>query len=171
VMQRDGHPRGQQPEAADIKQEDREEERLQLDETGERSSMKQDPALGQTLIHATRIVLRGDRARLRARIDRRLEAMVDEGAVGETRAVMERFPGAGLLVHKAIGVAEFAAYARGELSLDQALVKAQTRSHQYAKRQDTWFRNQMAHWPVLDPDDAEERRRWLSGFGQHPGSS
>ena len=42
-------------------------------------------------------------------------------------------------------------YIEGRLSSDEALYHAQTRTRQYAKRQMTWFRHQMAPDVVVDP--------------------
>ena len=44
---------------------------------------------------------------------------------------------------KALGVAELAAAARGEMPLAEAVAKAKTASRNYAKRQVTWFHGQM----------------------------
>jgi tRNA dimethylallyltransferase len=52
---------------------------------------------------------------------------------------------------KALGVAEFAAHARGELTLEDAIGRAVIATRQYAKRQRTWFRNQTPDWPRIDP--------------------
>jgi tRNA dimethylallyltransferase len=38
----------------------------------------------------------------------------------------------------------------GELSPEQAVALAQCQSRNYAKRQMTWIRNQMADWPVVE---------------------
>ena len=50
---------------------------------------------------------------------------------------------------KAIGVRELMAHAPATLSLDEALAAIATETRRYAKRQMTWFRNQMADWPRL----------------------
>ena len=47
---------------------------------------------------------------------------------------------------KAIGVRELLAHERGDLSLDEAVAAMKTETRRYAKRQMTWFRNQMADW-------------------------
>jgi tRNA dimethylallyltransferase len=46
-------------------------------------------------------------------------------------------------LHKIIGVPELIAYLNGEVSLETATIKAQQATRNYAKRQLTWFRNQM----------------------------
>lgn len=97
-----------------------------------------------------RIVLTPDRAALRARIARRFEAMMEEGASEEAWRFAQR-PGA--LDHsagQAIGVAELLAAARGEMTLSDAVERSVVRTRQYAKRQETWFRNQFGpEWERL----------------------
>jgi tRNA dimethylallyltransferase len=47
---------------------------------------------------------------------------------------------------KAIGVRELAAVLRSEISLHEAAARAKMETRRYAKRQMTWFRNQMRDW-------------------------
>ena len=51
---------------------------------------------------------------------------------------------------KAIGVRQFLDHLAGELSLDEAIAGVKTETRRYAKRQETWFRNQMADWERID---------------------
>ncbi|WP_093003808.1 tRNA (adenosine(37)-N6)-dimethylallyltransferase MiaA [Sphingomonas palmae] len=88
-------------------------------------------------------VLLPDRAALFARCDRRLEAMFGDGAVEEVAALLRRAdvsPDAP--VRRAIGVPEIAAMLADAISREEAIVRAQLATRQYAKRQYTWFRNQ-----------------------------
>ncbi len=82
---------------------------------------------------------------LNARIDRRFQQMLTEGAVDEARANLEgwdpRRPSS-----KAIGGPELIAHLRGELTLQAAVEAATVASRQYAKRQRTWFRSNMKAW-------------------------
>lgn len=100
-------------------------------------------APGRTL----KIVLRPPRDRLRAAIGHRFEAMLGLGALEEAVA-FAAVPGAlAGTAGKAIGVAELIAHADGSLTLAEAARRAVTRTRQYAKRQDTWFRHQLdASW-------------------------
>lgn len=89
---------------------------------------------------------------LNARIARRFEAMVRDGALDEARANLDRFDPA-LLSCKAIGAPELIAHLRGETALDEAIEKATTATRQFAKRQRTWFRARMKRWdPISLPD-------------------
>ena len=89
------------------------------------------------------LVIEPDRAVLTARIDRRFDTMIAEGALDEVRALDALGPDAAMPARKAIGVRELLAADRGEMSLDAAIARAKTATRQYAKRQSTWFRNQL----------------------------
>lgn len=95
-------------------------------------------------------VLDAPAAQLNARIEARLCAMAEQGAVGEAARLAARGLAPDLPAMKALGVAEFAAHARGELSLEDAIQRAAVATRQYAKRQRTWFRNQTPDWPRVD---------------------
>ena len=92
------------------------------------------------------------RAELYRRCDARLVQMVRGGALDEVRRLMDRDLPPASPLRKALGVAPLAAHIRGELSLEDALARAQTDTRRYAKRQLTWFRNQTPDWPRLAPD-------------------
>lgn len=94
-----------------------------------------------------RMVLDPDRDVLRKRISRRFEAMFSGGAVDEVKALVALDLDAGLPVMKAIGVREIGDWLDGRLGRDEAIKRAATATHQYAKRQRTWFRNRFADWP------------------------
>jgi len=99
------------------------------------------------------IVLLPERAELYARIDARFEAMIAGGAaLGEARRIADLNLDPSLPAMKALGLPQLLAHLAGKASLDDAVVTAQTVSRRYAKRQMTWFRNQMAGWRVLDGD-------------------
>lgn len=97
------------------------------------------------------IVMAPDRDWLHARIDERFRAMAANGGLDEARAFAALGLDPALPAMKAIGVPEMMAAARGEIAVDEAVEAAITATRQYAKRQETWFRNQMPDWPRLDP--------------------
>lgn len=82
---------------------------------------------------------------LAARIARRFDAMLAEGALEEARANLPAWTPAALWA-KAHGAPELIAHLRGEMSLDQAREAAIILTRQYAKRQRTWFRSRMGDW-------------------------
>jgi len=91
------------------------------------------------------IVLMPEPDWLNARIARRFDIMLDQGALNEARAMLPLWNPAHLS-SKAIGAPELIAHLRGEMSLDQAREAAIIASRQYGKRQRTWFRARMKSW-------------------------
>lgn len=107
-------------------------------------------------VKVLRTYLLPDRAELYARCDQRFQGMIDEGAEEEVCALLALNLDPDLPAMKAIGMREISAYLSGDLSLEQAIADAQTQTRRYAKRQMTWYRGQMQHWPAYDPDKAVE---------------
>jgi tRNA dimethylallyltransferase len=93
-----------------------------------------------------RIVLSPDREVVRQRIAVRFARMLEEGAIEEVEALLRRGLDPTLPAMKAIGVPEISAWLHGEISRDEAVLRAVTATRQYAKRQRTWFRARMADW-------------------------
>ncbi|MBY4629446.1 tRNA (adenosine(37)-N6)-dimethylallyltransferase MiaA [Rhizobium croatiense] len=92
---------------------------------------------------ARKIVVLPDRAVLHARINGRFEKMLQQGAEDEVRALLALGLPAEAPVMKAIGVSQIAAMLKGEMTREEVLEKGAAATRQYAKRQMTWFRNQM----------------------------
>lgn len=99
---------------------------------------------------STVILTYPDREVLYRRINKRVEAMIDEGLVEETRALYND----GILsgqntASMAIGYKEILPYIKGECSLSEAMDTLKLATRRYAKRQVTWFsRYKDAH--ILD---------------------
>ena len=102
------------------------------------------------------LILLPPRAWLYPRCDARFAAMVEHGAVAEVDALLGRGLDASLPVMRAIGVAEIAAYLRGETTLADAIAAGQQATRRYAKRQYTWLAHQPPpDWPrFAEPLDA-----------------
>ena len=92
---------------------------------------------------ARKIVLQPDRDRLRANIDRRFDQMIEAGALDEVRDILAMELSPTLPAMKAIGVRELGDVLGGRSQLSAAIERAKAATRQYAKRQDTWFRNQL----------------------------
>jgi len=97
------------------------------------------------------LVVEPPREALYARCDKRLEMMVEAGALDEVRALLARGLDPALPAMKVLGFRELAAHVRGETSLKTALAAAQQATRHYAKRQLTWFRNQTPDWERTNP--------------------
>ena len=87
---------------------------------------------------------------LTARIARRFDQMLDQGALEEIAAMRDRYDPA-LPACRAIGVPELMAHLRGEIPLTQARERAIISTRQFAKRQRSWFRSKMRQWLRVSP--------------------
>jgi tRNA dimethylallyltransferase len=92
-------------------------------------------------------VLRLPTEDLDARIARRADWMLDNGLLTEAAALRDKHGDRLGTAAQAIGYAEAFAVLDGRLSLAEARLALVTRTRRYAKRQRTWFRNQVdARW-------------------------
>ena len=122
-----------------------------LQATGRRLSLwQQEPGTPARWRFAT-LLLSPERGWLRQRIEMRFDLMLQQEVLAEARAVFDRHPDPAWPGLKAHGAPEFFRHFQGELSLDRARQIAIDHTRQYAKRQMTWFRGQMAPDLVLDP--------------------
>lgn len=76
---------------------------------------------------------------LRARIDKRVDEMMEAGLVDEARELVGKY-GAQASAFDAIGYREIISYLNGAVSLDQAVSDIKINTWHYAKRQITWFK-------------------------------
>ena len=90
-----------------------------------------------------------ERSELHRRIEARVEQMMAQGALEEVRALLALDLPPDQTVMQAIGVPQLAAHLAGETDLENAVERIKAATRQYAKRQTTWFRHQMApDWQV-----------------------
>jgi tRNA dimethylallyltransferase len=88
-----------------------------------------------------------DREILGARIERRVQRMIDGGWRDEVRALVDRGYGAWLTSTQAIGYSEFALELDGRLSHDEAVARTVKRTKELARRQEAWFnRDPRVRW-------------------------
>lgn len=91
---------------------------------------------------ATMIVIEPDRSELDQRIEERISAMLEKGAIDEVKALLALDLDPAKPAMKAIGVREIAALINGEATPAETVESVRVATRQYAKRQSTWFRNQ-----------------------------
>jgi tRNA dimethylallyltransferase len=103
---------------------------------------------------ARKVFLAPERAELRRRIEQRFDAMLAAGALEEVRALAARHLDPNLPVMKAHGVPWLIRHLRGEMTLETAAEESKADTRRYAKRQFTWFRNQLPDWPWAKPEAA-----------------
>ena len=102
------------------------------------------------------IVLRPPRATLYAACDARMRAMIDAGALAEVAALRRAEIDPQLPAMKALGIADLHRHLDGEITLEDAILSAQQATRRYAKRQTTWFKNQIIANLDIDTQYSEE---------------
>lgn len=88
------------------------------------------------------ICLTDERERLYERINKRVDAMLEQGLLDEARWLFDNYPD--VQASRGIGYKELFPYFRGEQTLEEAADKLKQNTRRFAKRQLTWFRNRMA---------------------------
>lgn len=88
------------------------------------------------------------------RINRRVEAMFAAGWIEEARQLRSLDRPLSLEASKALGYKEIFDLLDGTITRDEAIVRVQTRSRNFAKRQRAWFR----HLPECQPVTMELTR-------------
>jgi tRNA dimethylallyltransferase len=94
-----------------------------------------------------------DKQLLHARINKRFEQMIAEGAIEEVARLKEQIPESiDLPIARALGFKEIWAYLNGLLSKEKMIELGQQKTRQYAKRQMTWFNTlKHSHTSMLFP--------------------
>ena len=101
---------------------------------------------GNKLLYDAKIIgLTTDRETLYDRINKRVDIMVENGLVDEVNSLKESFATSKAL-KTAIGYKEFIPYFKKEITFDEVIDKIKQNSRHYAKRQYTFFNNQL---PVI----------------------
>ncbi|NNM56190.1 tRNA (adenosine(37)-N6)-dimethylallyltransferase MiaA [Acidocella sp.] len=108
------------------------------------------------------ILLDPPREVLREAIAARFAAMLAAGAVEEVRNFLSLGLDASLPLMRAHGVPELGAYLRGEITLGEATARAVLATHQYTKRQMTWFK----HQKLTGTPDMQIIQSRIAGFEQ-----
>jgi tRNA dimethylallyltransferase len=85
--------------------------------------------------------LRRRREELHARIEGRVEAMIECGLVDEVRGLAANGHELGRTARQAVGYREALAYLSGEYDRDEMIARIKARTRRFAKRQGTWFRS------------------------------
>jgi len=105
---------------------------------------------------AAKVFIICERKELVARIEKRFAEMLEGGALEEVRALARRKLDPSLPAMKAHGVPWLIRHLAGDISLDSAVAGAVMDTRRYAKRQLTWFRNQMPGWTWVGAEEAEK---------------
>jgi len=106
----------------------------------------------QQMIYQAQIIgLTDEREALYERINQRVDQMLEAGLIQEVKALYDQKIPKEAQAIRAIGYKELYDYFDGTLSLVACKELIKRNSRRYAKRQYTWFRNQMdVHWFKID---------------------
>jgi len=91
-----------------------------------------------------KLVLLPSKEKLRENILKRIIQMIDNGAIGEVQEFLLRFPNYKGSLDRVIGFVEVQDFLKKKISKEELIEQMFIRTRQYAKRQSTWFRHQMA---------------------------
>jgi tRNA dimethylallyltransferase len=80
------------------------------------------------------------RKALYARVDQRVDLMLERGLVEEVRRLLEQGVERSCTSMQAIGYKEIAAYLNGELGYEEAIARVKQATRRFVKRQLSWFR-------------------------------
>lgn len=95
----------------------------------------------------TIVGLRLERSALYARLDQRIDGWLEAGFLDEVRGLLERGYRPTLPSMSGLGYREMAQVIAGELTLEDGVARLKQATHQYSKRQLTWFgRDARIHW-------------------------
>lgn len=88
-----------------------------------------------------KIGLQRPRSELYARIDARIDAMLQAGLVDEVKTLLKAGYPKDLATFSAIGYREIIAYLDGKISLPEAVILMKRATRQYVRRQANWFKS------------------------------
>ena len=103
---------------------------------------------------AAKVFITCERTELVRRIEERFATMLAAGALDEVSALAARGLDPLLPAMKAHGVPWLIRHLNGEITLEEAAAGGVMDTRRYAKRQVTWFRNQMKDWPWAPAEKA-----------------
>ena len=99
-----------------------------------------------------RAVVEMPRPDLYARIDARFAAMFEGGGLAEIEAFLASDPPLDAPARRAVGVREMAGFLAGAYDRAEAIALGQQATRRLAKRQMTWYRNQITNWDRIEQD-------------------
>lgn len=87
-------------------------------------------------------VLNDDRSKLYAKIDKRVDHMVDQGLIEEVKCLKKMGCHSDMVAMQGLGYKEILEYLDGKLTLEEAIYMIKRETRHFAKRQLTWFRRE-----------------------------
>jgi tRNA dimethylallyltransferase len=121
------------------------------------------------------VVLELPRDEMDRRIDERVSGMVERGLVEEVRGLLDAGYGVGAPGMTGTGYREIAAHLAGDTTLEEAVEWVRLNTRRYARRQLTWFRNQIPESAIRVDATGPARRQadrvlaaWEAAGGRTP---
>ena len=114
------------------------------------------------------------RPELYARIDARIQNMIEMGFVQEVRALLAQGYSPDLPTLSAIGYGEMTQYLLGKLTLEEAVATMKKRTRVFVRRQASWFKetDPLIHWFQMGEQTVQEMaalaNAWLSQLADTP---
>jgi len=93
----------------------------------------------KSLFNVLQIGIKTDREKLYKKIDRRVDKMIEIGLVKEVEKLTQKYS-FDLPAMSGIGYQEISLYLQNKIALEETIQKMKFRTHQYARRQMTWFK-------------------------------
>lgn len=136
---------------------------LQICHSGKTKSEREQEQRHEPLYDAFFLGLEVDRNILHQRIEQRVDRMFQQGLVQEVQSLFQDPDTWKYTSFQGIGYKEFKEYFLNQTDLETVKERIKIHSRRYAKRQYTWFKNQMdVHWfDREDPTIEQEVRKWL----------
>ncbi|MGE5223941.1 MAG: tRNA (adenosine(37)-N6)-dimethylallyltransferase MiaA [Omnitrophica WOR_2 bacterium] len=102
------------------------------------------------------------RQELYARIDARIEAMLNAGLVNEVQGLLKEYP-SDLPAFSAIGYREIILYLNGKITLEEAARQIKRNTRIFVRRQANWFKNTDPdiHWLDVVPNIVHEAEKMI----------
>lgn len=110
---------------------------------------------GDRLFNVLKLGLNVEREKLYERLDKRVEEQFEQGLIDETKSLIKMGYNDNLPSMTGIGYKEVGMYLKEEISMDKAKELIKFRTHDYVRRQETWFKKDSEiKW--IEPNEAEE---------------
>lgn len=117
---------------------------------------------GKPLFDVLELGINLPRAALYHRIDECVDKMMAAGLIGEVKRVRAKKYSPDLPAMSGIGYGEIGEYLNNRLTLNEAISRIKFRTHKYARRQITWFKNdRRIHWLVKAEEAIHLVKNWL----------
>ncbi len=114
--------------------------------------------------HSAIIGIAMDRSELYARINARVDAMIEAGWVGEVQRLHEMGFGPELPSMSSLGYREISEHLNGDRTLDDAIEAIKGKTRRFARQQGNWFRagDERIRWFPNGPEGLEEAVRYAT---------